>query len=386
MAVGRLAGVRAALLTACLLLAAGARAQIPETMGSATLPAPGPHWVWVDDIAFANIIDGRAYLVDADTGRMLGMLSTGSLFLNLELPRDYSHVYAAETYYSRGTRGTRTDVVTRYDPRTLEPVDEIQIPPKRQAGVPMLSYTGLTDDQRFMVVYNFTPAQSVSVADLSASKLSGEIATPGCALVYPSGPRRFSMLCADGRLLSVELADDGSEAGRTMSEPFFDVQKDPVSEKGVRSGSHWYFASFDGLVHDVDVSGAAPSFAEPWSLVSAQERAAGWRTGGAQHVAIHAAMGRLYFLMHRGPVHTRKEPGGEVWVFDVAKRQRVQRLKLSGPAVSIAVTPDAKPLLLTSLGVGGAIDVYDAAGKHLRKIEGLGQTPLLIQTLPPEAH
>lgn len=380
--------MRAGLLVAWLLLAVGARAQIPEPMGSMTLPEPGPHWVWVDDIAFGNIIDGRAYLVDADTGRMLGMLSTGSLFLNLELPSDYSQIYAAETYYSRGTRGTRTDVVTRYDPHTLEPVGEIVIPPKRQAGVPMRSYTGLTDDQRFMVVYNFTPAQSVSVADLSASKLAGEIATPGCALVYPSGPRRFSMLCADGKLLSVDLADDGGEAGRKLSEPFFDVQKDPISEKGVRSGSHWYFPSFEGWLHDIDVSGDAPSFAEPWSIVSAQERAAGWRTGGAQHVAIHAAMGRLYFLMHRGPTHTRKEPGGEVWVFDIAKRQRVQRLKLAGPAMSIAVTPDAKPLIVTTLGVGGAIEVYDAAGKHLRRVEGLGQTPLLIQTLPlpPGTH
>ena len=134
--------MRAGLLAACLLLAAGARAQIPEPMGSATLPAPGPHWVWVDDIAFANIIDGRAYLVDADTGRMLGMLSTGALFLNLELPRDYAQIYSAETYYSRGTRGTRTDVITRYDPHTLEPVGEIVIPPKRQAGVPMLCYIG----------------------------------------------------------------------------------------------------------------------------------------------------------------------------------------------------------------------------------------------------
>ena len=244
-------------------------------MGSATLPAPGPHWVWVDDIAFGNIIDGRAYLVDADSGRMLGMLSTGSLFLNLELPRDYSAIYAAETYYSRGTRGTRTDVITRYDPRTLEPVDEIVIPPKRQAGVPMLSYTGLTDDQRFMVVYNFTPAQSVSVADLSASKLAGEIATPGCALVYPSGPRRFSMLCADGRLLSVDLAEDGSEASRAHERALLRRAEGSGQREGRprreplvlrRPSTGWSTTS----------TSPAPrrSFAKPWSIVSAQERAA----------------------------------------------------------------------------------------------------------------
>jgi len=32
------------------------------------------------------------------------------------------------------------------------------------------------------------------------------------------------------------------------------------------------------------------------------------------------------------------------------------------------------------------IEIYDAAGKHLRKVEGLGQTPLLLQPLPPGAH
>lgn len=376
----------AAFVLAVLVLAAGARAQLPETMGSATLPARGPHWLWVDDVSFANIIDGRAYLVDADSGRMLGMLSTGAMFVSLELASDYSAIYAPETYYSRGTRGTRTDVITRYDPRTLEAKDEIVIPAGRQSGLPMLSYSGLTDDQRFLVVYNFTPAQSVTVVDLSARKAAGEIATPGCALVYPSGPRRFSMLCADGRLQQIELAADGKESSRSLSDPFFDPEKDPVTEKGVRAGNHWYFASFDGLVHGVDVSGAAPKFAKPWPIVSAEERAAEWRTSGAQHVAIHAATGRLYFLMRQGPEHSRKEPCEELWVFDVATQKRVQRLKLAAPAMSVAVTPDAAPLIVTSLGAGGVIEVYDAAGVHLRKIEGLGQTPLLIQTLPPGAR
>jgi len=373
---------RTCLLVACCLLAGVARAQIPETIGTESLPAPTPHWVWVDDLSFGNIIDGRAYLVDADAGRVLGMLSTGALFLNLELPRSYERIYSAETYYARGTRGPRTDVISIYDPKTLEPIDEIVIPAKRQAGLPMPFYTGLTDDQRFMLVYNFTPAQSVTVIDIAARKVMGEIATPGCALIYPSGARRFSMLCADGALLSVEIGDDGGEAKRVRSEAFFDPKLDPITEKGARLGSHWMFVSFDGVVHDVDFSGPAPQYATPWPILTDSERKAGWRTGGAQHVALHAQSGRLYLLMHKGAVETRKEPGTDVWVYDVATHERAQRLRLAAPAVSITVTPDATPLLLATLG-DGKLEVYEAASaKHLRTVEGLGQTPLLIQTLP----
>ena len=367
---------------ACGLLASAAQAQIPETMGIVELSEPGAHWVWIDDVAFGNISDGRSILVDADTAQVLGLLSTGALFLELELPRDYQQIYSAETYYSRGTRGERTDVISIYDPRTLAFVEEIEIPAKRHTGLPMPHYTALTDDQRFMVVYNFTPAQSVSVVDMQAKRLAGEIATPGCALVYPSGPRRFSMLCADGGILTVNISDDGSEAGRIRGDAFFDPRQDPIGEKGVRLGDRWLFVSFAGYVHEVDVSGAQPKFGEPWSILTDAERKAEWRAGGANYIALHAGSGQLYLVMHKGPVASRKDPGEEVWVFDVSKHERVRRLRLEGPAITIAVTPDAAPLLLASVGEG-PVEVYDAtSGKHLRSIEGVGQTPLLIQPIP----
>jgi methylamine dehydrogenase heavy chain len=373
-------------LIGLLVLCSVARAQIPETMGTATLPERGPHWVWVDDLAFFNMIDGRSYLVDADSGQMLGMLSTGALFIKLELPRAYDFINSAETYYSRGTRGTRTDVVSIYDARTLEFVGEITIPPKRQAALPLHFLSSLTDDQRFMVVYNFTPAQSVTVVDLKARKLAGEIATPGCALAYPSGARRFSMLCADGAWLDVELAEDGSEARRQRSDPFFDPTRDPIWEKGVRLGNHWLFPSFAGMMYDVDVSGPEPRFAKPWPLMSADERSAQWLPGGIQLTALHERTSTLYMLVHQGGVETRKSGGKEIWVYDLARKQRVRKIDLEQPLVSIEVTQDAAPLLLGSHEAGGAVDVYDiASGRHLRTIEGLGQTPNLLQAVPTGA-
>jgi methylamine dehydrogenase heavy chain len=210
----------ASVLCVCAALAATrVLAQIPESTTTLELALPAPHWVWIDDDAFFTETDGRAYLVDADSGEMLGMLSTGLQFQNLQFPRAYDHIYSAETYYSRGTRGERTDVISIYDPRTLAPEGEIVIPAKRQNGVPVTSFTGMTDDDRFVMVYNFTPAQSVTVVDVVARRVAGEIATPGCALVYPGGTRRFAMLCGDGTVLTVDLADDGSERARTRSSP-----------------------------------------------------------------------------------------------------------------------------------------------------------------------
>ena len=41
------------------------------------------------------------------------------------------------------------------------PVDEIAIPAKRSSNMPMRASAALTDDDRFLLIYNFTPAQSV---------------------------------------------------------------------------------------------------------------------------------------------------------------------------------------------------------------------------------
>src|SRR5579862_5853185 len=158
---------------AALLLwsAAGpARADLPPETGTgtsvATLPMPpSKHWVWVNDFVFPHMADGMAYLVDGDTGRYLGTLSTGYSFQHLVLPRDGKVIYSPETYFSRGTRGERTDVITLYDPAHLAPIGEIGIPPKRASNMPMMANAELTDDGRFLLIYNFTPAQSITVVD-----------------------------------------------------------------------------------------------------------------------------------------------------------------------------------------------------------------------------
>ncbi len=391
------------------LLASGvALAADPETVGQVmTLPErPGPHWFWLSDILLH-----RTALFDADTGGLLGQISSGTAGVGFVIAPlfspDHREIYLAETYYARGVRGKRTDVVTVYDAATLQPLgDEIEIPAERAEYFPGTAANALSDDGRFMAVFNLTPRTSVSIVDVNARRSTAHVDTPGCSLVYAAGARRFLMLCANGAALSVMLDDEGGEARLERSEPFFDPQKDPVTEKAVRRGSEWLFVSFEGVVHAVDVSGEKPRFGETWSLVDDEDRRASWRIGGSQHLAVHAASGRLYALMHQGGPDTHKEPGSEVWVYDLATRRRVQRIPVLNPLVSfigqqagsgrftrwlltrvlpntgverILVTQDEHPVLVASASLPPTVTIHDAmTGAVLREVSEPGLAGSLL--------
>jgi methylamine dehydrogenase heavy chain len=389
-------------LVACLPLAlSAARADVPvEQPGRVeTLPAAGAHWVVVSDF----VLQRQAFL-DLDAGRFLGMVSTGYSAPEAAYPRTRPEFYLPETYYARGTRGERTDVVTVYDLATLAPVAEVVLPPKRAINTLATANLALSDDDRFLAVFNMTPATSLSIVDVERRAFTAEIATPGCSLAYAAGPRTFHMLCADGALLTVVLAADGGSATLARSAPFFDPEADPVTEKSARSGMRRLFVSFEGNVHAVDFASGAPRFEPTWSLVDDAERAEGWRVGGAQHLALHAASGRLYALMHEGGADSHKDPGSELWVFDLDERRRLQRIALRHPGIEIlgeslafgqdwvspfdgfydwlldnvvpnpgldrvVVTQDAAPLVITSSERSGSLAVYDGlSGEFLRRV------------------
>lgn len=382
MATLRLAAFAAALALACRSFPVAA-AVPPDPAGKvATLPAmASAHWVWVNDIVFPHMSDGQALLVDGDSGRFLGMLSTGFGFERLVLAKNRGLIYSPETYFSRGTRGTRTDVVTLYDPVHLSPVGEIAIPPKRAATMPMMADAALTDDGAFLLIYNFTPAQSVTVVDTRRRRFAGEIETPGCALVYPTGARSFFSICADGALLDVHLDDAGHVSSRAHTRGFFDVSNDPVTEKGVRLGSRWLFVSYGGTVYSVDITSRGLEAGPRWSLLSDTERRRNWRPGGLQQLAAHADPDRLYAIMHQGGPETHKDPGKEVWVYDPGRQQRVQRIALRSPAGSIQVTRDDRPLLFAAFIGSTTLEVYDAkTGRYLRSVQNVGTTPTLLVT------
>jgi methylamine dehydrogenase heavy chain len=295
------------------------------------------------------------------------------------LSPDGQLIYSPETYFSRGTRGVRTDVVTLYDPAHLAPVGEIVVPPKRSSNMPMMANAQLTDDGRFLLIYNFTPAQSVTVVDTKARKFVGEVETSGCALIYPTGPRSFFSLCADGALLHTVLDDTGHSKSSDRTQPLFDVEHDPVTEKGVRVGDTWYFVSFGGTMYPVKVQNGTLKLQKTWSLLSAAEKSQGWRPGGLQQLAVHAGLNRLYSIMHQGPLETHKDPGREVWVYDLAHQSRTQTIAMKNNSGSIQVSRDARPLLFSIFIESNVLDVYDAtSGKYLRSVNDIGTTPTVL--------
>lgn len=369
---------------ALLLVGASARAAefAPERLEVAALGAPGPHWVLVNDPVYA-LVDTRAYLFDADSGKMLGMLSTGAWRNAVEFAPGFAAIYSPETYYSRGTRGERTDVVSIYDPRNLDVVGEIVIPPKRAAGLAHRAYSGISDDGRFVYVANMTPKTSISVVDIARGQVD-EIETAGCALTYPVGNRTVLTLCGNGTLQRITVDDSGHLASRAATGAFFDPERDPVTEKAVRHGDTWLFVTFAGIVHPVEVRGDRADVGKSFSLFTDAERAAGWKVGGLQFTAVHEASHRLFVIVHQGGPDTHKAPGKQVWVYDLGTRGKVGEIALGEPASAIAVSADEAPLLYAADGETPALFVYDAlGGAQLRVIEGPPFNPGILQAVVP---
>jgi methylamine dehydrogenase heavy chain len=382
-------------------LAAAAAAQAPplEQGGVATLPPLGAHLVWVPDRLFAHSV-----LFDGDTGKMLGSIDAGAV-LTPKPPlyaRARGEIYSVDTAYSRGRRGQRVDFVTIYDPRTLGVRGEILLPTRSAESNASVAYAELLDGEAFLLSFNQFPTTSVSVVDLAARHFVAEIPVAGCAGIYPVAERRFATLCGDGTALAISLDTGGRKIGMAHGERFFDPVEDPVAMAAARSGPRWWFVSFAGLVHEIDFSGEAPRVGASWSLLTDADRAAGWRPGGLQHVALHRGSGRLYSVMHQGGPGSHKEAGPEIWVYDVAKQQRIARFPVPNLAAtflgvnlgaeagsmlrrvlewvvpnqgihSIAVTQDERPLLFARHGELGAVAVLDASsGSHLRDLEEAG--------------
>ena len=355
----------------------------PEPIPSvATLPDEYPDsWIFAHDVNFGALVAGRVAIVDvsADSYEYKGMVDAGQ-FASFTESRTRKELYVAETFYSRTTRGERTDAVTIYDKSTLTPVDEILLPGGKRAQLVANEYTlQLIDRDRLLLVFNFTPAASVTVIDLANRKVIAEHEISGCGMIFPTGRRGFSTLCANGSMLTYQLKKDGSIRKQTRLEPFFSVDDDPVFDKPVYLNGRAYFPSFKGKVHVLDMKAGMPAVKDAWSLVSQQEMNQGWRPGGWEIIAGEGD-NLIYVLMHAGGVDgSHKNGGSEVWVYDVGDKQRVRRLPLKTPGFSIEVVErdqDKSYLVVNNLSMN--LDVYHTDGKHLRTLTGVGDMPISL--------
>jgi len=388
---------------ALCLAAVSARADLqPETPGRSETVGPAePHWTFYLDFELANF-NGRYVLIDGDDVEFLAHLSAGQM-PSLAVAPDAREVYVSETTYAFGSRGERHDFVTVYDTVHYAAQAHIPLPTGKRALMASQRRMTLLGDPRFLAIYNYTPATSLSLVDLVERRHVGETPAPGCHLAYPTGERGVSMLCGDGSMLTLVFDERGELLRSHRSEPFFDPNADPLKTHAVRVGSTWYFVSYSGDVYPVDLSREKPVFEPSWALVDHETRPAGWlralltmgkagpwKPGGMQLATGHAGRGELFVIMHpilwSGGRGDHDFPGPEIWVYDVERQERVRRIEMRGVALSVDVTQDAEPLLL----VGGAnieteqqhLEIYDAvSGEFLREMFEFGDTVVGFEPL-----
>nr|WP_057927519.1 amine dehydrogenase large subunit [Burkholderia ambifaria] len=353
----------------------------PEELVVQKMPAWHPHEVYVVDIAMPTMTDGRIYVYDADAKKLLGQID-GGFAPGLAISPDHKASFIATTYFSRGSHGTRTDVVEMADNTTLDHTGEIVIPAKHGQHVPSPYNTAFSADGKRLYVANITPAASVTVIDAVSKKVLSEIDTAACVLAYPSGNDRFTALCESGKALTVTLDANGKEVKRTMSDAFIDVDNDPAFINASRYNGGYLFTTYHGNVRSADFNGDKPVFGKPWSLLTGAERTEGWRPGGMQQTAVQAKQHRYYVLMHKGGDGTHKDPGTQVWVYDLKTKQRIARWDLAqqkvDPLVSIQVSEDDKPLFYGLTGTSDLV-VMDARTGKLQHVEKqIGSTPSLL--------
>jgi methylamine dehydrogenase heavy chain len=322
----------------------------PETLTVSTIDTARSARVYVADVAISHISDGRVRIFDAKDGKFLGMVST-AFAGNYALSAKHDQMYVATTHLSRSTRGDRTDVLEVYDTTSLVHQFEVILPTKRAQSLPYRYLVRPTGNGRFVLVMNATPATSVTVVDLQTRKVAAEVPTPGCWGTFAAATHasRFSMLCGDGTVATITLDDNGQPVDRQVSAPLFDADKDAWFHHAEQVGDRFWFVSFKGVLHELNLGGAKAELKSSRNLVNAADAKAGWRPGGYQPFAVDPQGRWAVVGMHpKGAEGSHKSPAAKLWVVDLASGKRT------------AVLPGVMALSLNFSGNGQRLHALDA--------------------------
>ena len=337
-------------------------------------------WFFVHDINFNTIPMGRVLVIDAgdETHNVRGQIDAAQM-ATFQQSAARKELYVAETYYSRGSRGTRTDVVSIYDRETLKPVGEVILPNNNRAqNVTQPAGLSLSNDGKFLLVYTFTPATGIAVIDLDSRKLVNEIDTAGCILAYPAGPSGFAAQCGDGKMARFDLDGGGKVAKRQETAAFNDIDANPMFTMSTRVGETTWFPTFGGYLRPIDLSGDGIVPGEPWNFADGTDRKpSGWQ------MITSDDEGRVYVLMREGAQPgDHKFGGGEVWVLDPKQRKILRKIELAEESLSIEVSHGPNPVMLAASG-SMALDLYDlSSDKRVRTIGGwLSANPFVLHAV-----
>ncbi|PZU74665.1 MAG: methylamine dehydrogenase [Rhizobium sp.] len=381
---------RTGLISGLIWIGAAAQAQAPDPSAAvpeveessvAVLPAMGPHWVMAMDAWGAG-----TRIFNGDTGKIVGMLHTISLS-NIAFDPQGRYFFVAETIWTKGNRGTRQDMLTLYDAKTLKLVTEISLPGRLLTGNRKQNLS-ISADGRYAYIYDMSPASSIIVVDIAKRKAQRSAEIPGCGLVFAGPAGSVASLCGDGSLAVAKMK--GAKMSVDQTAPFFKADDDPVFDNSIvdPETGKGIFLSYSGLIYGVTFGAGETKVEAPWSLQEAAKMEPGstaplklsWLPGGRQQLAYHKATGRLYVLMHMGEFWSHKMAGTELWVVDTNARKVIARRTLADPVGYVAISQDASPLLY--LGSESGLQILDATNfEEKHKAEGIGAGTLVTPDL-----
>ncbi len=386
--------VIAVLSVAALLGSTSARAELPiePTPAVKSLPSDYPSsYVFVSDGNFFGLEAGKVVIIDvaAEFDQYKGSLSSAQFgFFGQSKTRP--ELYVVETFYARGQRGERTDVLTIYDKASLNVVGEVLLPGgKRAQTLPEQGAFQISNDDRYAYIFNFTPAASVTIVDLVARKIVGDVDIPGCIHAFAMKNGGFASLCGNGGVVSTKFDAAGKVVSQKMSQPFSDIDNEPMFTRPAIVDGVAYFPTYHGKIIPVDLNGEEAVAGEPWDIgASAAEApkkkswtdkipgigkksASGKRLPSGWQLIASDDAGRLYVIMRATESIDDHDTGGdEVFVLDPKTKSVTRKIKLRQDSHAITLTSGPDPYLV-ALNPDMSVDVLRAnSGEFVRRIGG----------------
>ncbi len=327
----------------------------PEELITEAEIAPGPN-VFV--VSPSWIGAGAISILSADDLSYKGNFATG-MTSQFYLAPGATVGYAASAFPERITYGPVKAYLQKFDVNTLATTQEIEIPPQFAQTMAQQPGMAISADGKWGFVQNATPATSVTVVNMKDGEVVSEIPNPGCWGIYlAEKDLKFSSLCGDGTMLTVELTSGGKLKNQAYSDPVFDVDADPLFVHSQRIDGNLVFTTFGGTFVTVSDKGKKAAVLDSWSYTDGIE--GDWAPGGYEVLAYNKPNGIMFVTMHPDAKDgSHKDGASELWAIDMKSKTVLYRSYVEH-MTHIAVTDDAgAPVLFGVNSHDGSVYRYE---------------------------
>lgn len=327
----------------------------PEELVTEPEIPPGPN-VFVASPSWGGA--GAITILSTDDLSYKGNFATG-MTSQFYLAPDAAVGYISSAFPERITYGPIKAYLQKFDIKTLKTTQEIELPPQMAQTASQQPALVVSSDGKWGFVQNATPATSVSIVNMEAGEVVSEIPNPGCWGIYLAEKGlKFSSLCGDGTMLTVQLDAKGKLKSQAYSDPIFDIDTDPLFVHSQRVDGNLTFSTYGGKFVSVSDKGKKATIVDSWSYTDGIE--GGWAPGGYEILAYNEPNGIMFVPMHPGASDgSHKDGAVEVWAIDMKEKEVLYRSHVEY-MTHIAVTDDADaPLLFGVDGHGGSVYRYE---------------------------